>query len=89
MDEREGEPGRAHDARRAECDGLRAEGSRLVVSGSVIGAATVASTVLLGATCPLCVVGVPAIIGFGVYKRIRGELLHRALERETAAEGEG
>ncbi len=71
---------------RAACDAMRAEGTRLVASGSMIGLATVASTVLLGATCPLCIVGVPALIGFGVFQRVRGELLHRQLERESGSE---
>ena len=79
----------APDARRAECDAMRAEGNRLVVSGSVIGAATVASTLLLGATCPLCVIGVPALIGFGFVQRVRGELQLRALERQADADGTG
>ena len=56
-----------------------AEGNRLMVSGSAIGVASVASALLLGATCPLCVVGVPALIGFGIFQRIRGERLERAL----------
>lgn len=47
------------------------------MSGSAIGVASVASAVLLGATCPLCVVGVPALIGFGIYQRLRGETLKR------------
>lgn len=69
------------DAKRAECEAMRAEGTRLVGSGSLIGVATVASTVLLGAACPLCVVGVPALIGYGVIQRVRAERLLRELER--------
>jgi hypothetical protein len=50
-------------------EALREEGNRLLKSGTLIGLATVASTVALGATCPLCVVGVPALMGVGAYKR--------------------
>ena len=64
-----------------------AEGNRLMLSGGAIGAASVASAVLLGATCPLCVVGVPAIIGFGIYQRLRGELLRRRVTSAGPVEG--
>ena len=49
----------------------RAEGNRLIVSGAGLGALGAASAVVLGATCPLCVVGAPALVGFGFYKRWR------------------
>ena len=73
------------EARRVEHEELTREGNRLMLSGSAIGAATVASAVLLGATCPLCIVGVPALIGFGAYQRVRGELIRRELEKARAA----
>lgn len=63
-------------------DALAAEGNRLMLSGTAIGVATVASTVLLGATCPLCVVGVPALIGWGAAQRIRAEALKRKRPEE-------
>ncbi len=66
---------------------LAAEGNRLMLSGAAIGVATVASTVLLGATCPLCVVGVPALIGWGAAQRIRAELLERGRKEEKSTEG--
>ena len=47
------------------------EGNRLMLSGVTLGAIGVASTVVLGATCPLCVVGAPALVGWGIYKRYR------------------
>jgi hypothetical protein len=47
----------------------RAEGNRLMVTGVALGAVGAASAVLLGATCPLCVVGAPALVGWGAYKR--------------------
>jgi hypothetical protein len=50
-------------------DDERIEGNRLMVSGVALGAIGAASAVLLGATCPLCVVGAPALVGWGAYKR--------------------
>ncbi len=48
-----------------------AEGTRLMLSGASLGLLGVASAALLGATCPLCVVGAPALVGWGAYKRYR------------------
>lgn len=47
------------------------EGNRLMLSGAALGVVSVASAIVLGATCPLCVVGVPALVGWGAYKRYR------------------
>ena len=46
-----------------------AEGTRLMLSGAGLGAVGIASAVVLGASCPLCAVGAPALIGWGAYKR--------------------
>jgi hypothetical protein len=73
----ENEAAFAAEAQKREVEALKSEGNRLVVSGTAIGVASVASAVLLGATCPLCIVGVPALIGFGIYQRVRGEMLGR------------
>lgn len=45
------------------------EGTRLIVSGVGLGAVGAASAAVLGATCPLCVVGAPALVGWGAYRR--------------------
>lgn len=69
-------PERAAEERIAMADegqALEREGNRLMLSGSAIGVASVASAALLGATCPLCLVGVPAIIGYGLAQRVRGQ----------------
>jgi cytochrome c-type biogenesis protein CcmH/NrfG len=50
-------------------DAERTEGTRLIASGVGLGAVGAASAVVLGATCPLCIVGAPALVGWGVYKR--------------------
>lgn len=58
------------------------EGTRLIVSGLGLGAIGAASAVLLGATCPLCVVGAPALVGWGAYQRFQ------ARDRHPDPEGE-
>lgn len=45
------------------------EGTRLILSGVGLGAFGAISAVALGATCPLCVVGAPALVGWGAYRR--------------------
>lgn len=46
-----------------------AEGNELIGRGVGIGAFGLVSTALLGATCPLCVVAAPALVGAGLYSR--------------------
>ena len=60
----------ASDPRREPSPEAR-EGTRLIASGVGLGALGAASALVLGATCPLCVVGAPALVGWGVYKRWR------------------
>ncbi len=52
-----------------ERDEEKREGNRLMLSGAGLGLVGVTSTVVLGATCPLCVVGAPALVAWGAYKR--------------------
>lgn len=61
----------------------RAEGNRLMKSGVALGAVGAASAVLLGATCPFCVVGAPALVGWGAYKRWKAG----KVEPESPSEG--
>lgn len=49
----------------------REDGTELIVGGLGVGAIGVAGAVLLGATCPVCVVATPALIGAGLYRRWR------------------
>lgn len=49
----------------------RQEANQLMVGGVAIGAMGLAGTALLGATCPVCVVAAPAMLGLGAYKRWR------------------
>lgn len=73
----DGKPGGPGSETQAE----HAEGTRLIASGIGLGALGAASAVVLGATCPLCVVGAPALVGFGFYKR------WKANRKATASEG--
>ncbi|MCA9610946.1 MAG: hypothetical protein KC619_35375 [Myxococcales bacterium] len=69
-------------------EGDAREGTRLMWSGAAIGVASAASAVVLGATCPLCVVGAPALVGWGAYKRWNAKKrLAEAAAREEAVEG--
>ena len=65
------------------------EGTRLMWSGAAIGVASAASAVVLGATCPLCVVGAPALVGWGAYKRWNAKKwrAEAAAEREAPEGG--
>lgn len=44
-------------------------GNELIVTGVGVGAIGVLGTLLLGATCPVCVVATPALIGTGLYQK--------------------
>jgi hypothetical protein len=49
----------------------RKDANSLLGMGIGVGAFGAASALLLGAVCPLCVVVAPALVGAGVYKRVR------------------
>ncbi len=59
---------------------LRKEGNLYLGAGVGLGAFSTVSTLAVGATCPLCVVAVPALIGAGVYTR------HKAKKQESSSE---
>lgn len=46
------------------------EANTCMALGAGLGAAGTGTALLVGATCPLCVVIAPALFGFGVWKRI-------------------
>lgn len=52
-------------------DKPRSDGNDLILGGVGVGAIGVAGAVLLGATCPLCVVATPALIGAGLFQKWR------------------
>lgn len=47
---------------------LRQEANSLLGAGAVLGGAGLASGLLLGAVCPVCIVVTPALLGMGTYK---------------------
>lgn len=51
--------------------------SQLIGAGVGIGALGAAGAVLVGVTCPLCVVAAPALITAGVAKKVRDHLRRR------------
>jgi hypothetical protein len=50
-------------------DTLRKQGNEHLGAGLGLGAVTATSLAILGATCPLCYVAVPALIVSGIRKR--------------------
>jgi hypothetical protein len=42
-----------------------------LAAGAALGAVAVAEAAVFGVVCPLCVVGAPALIAVGAYKRLR------------------
>jgi len=54
----------------------RAEARRLMISGVVIGGLDLLALGALGVSCPLCVVGAPALVGWGAYRWLRARRPH-------------
>jgi hypothetical protein len=54
--------------------------------GAGLGAVSAGTALVVGATCPLCVVLAPALIGFGAWKRFT---VSRSTHCETAKENRG
>lgn len=50
-------------------DKVRKQGNEHLGAGVGLGVASIGSAVLLGATCPLCYVAVPALVASGLWKR--------------------
>jgi hypothetical protein len=49
----------------------RKDANAMILTGVGIGAFGAVSAAVIGATCPLCVVAAPALVGWGVFKRVR------------------
>lgn len=47
------------------------DGNDLIMGGVGVGAIGVVGAVVLGATCPICVVATPALIGAGLFQKWR------------------
>jgi hypothetical protein len=54
--------------------------NELLGMGATVGVVGVAGAVLLGATCPLCVVAAPALLGAGLVERLRAKRKHKGIE---------
>ncbi len=48
---------------------VRKQGNEYLGAGVGLGVASIGSAVLIGATCPLCIVAVPALVAGGLWKR--------------------
>lgn len=66
---------------------LRDAGSCLAV-GAGVGTVGTASALLLGATCPICVVMAPALIGLGLVKGYAARKRQAAIRAEEAEAAE-
>jgi hypothetical protein len=66
----------------------RVEANTALGTGLGIGAFGVASATLIGSVCPLCVVAAPALIGYGVYKRVQCARAERNAATEDEQENE-
>ena len=51
----------------------RQQGNELIGMGLGVGAIGALGATVLGATCPICVVAAPALLGAGVFKRWRAK----------------
>lgn len=63
------------------------DGNELLATGLGVGAIGVAGAVLLGATCPICVVATPALLGAGLYKKWKAKRA-RVLDERPSEEPE-
>jgi len=59
------------------------DANSILAIGTGLGALGVGSALLVGATCPLCVIVAPALIGVGAWKRFAA-----GRKKDTASESE-
>lgn len=62
---------------------LKQEAHTLLVGGATLGAFSAITATLLGATCPMCVVVAPVMLGAGAFKRWQVAKLEKR-ERDAA-----
>jgi hypothetical protein len=77
--------GLARDAH-AEVATLKEDGNRLLVGGATLGTFAVVTSALFAATCPMCVVVAPAMLGAGAVQRWRASRKERMCLEAAAAE---
>lgn len=66
--------------------GLRDDAKNLLVGGATLGTFSVVTTALLGATCPMCIVVAPVMLGAGAIQHWRASRLARACDAVTEVE---
>ena len=67
---------------------LREDSHRLLVGGATLGTFAVVTSALVGATCPMCVVVAPVMLGAGAVQRWRAIRKERACEESAVKQGE-
>lgn len=78
------------DSKRADHDAavavLRNDSHHLLVGGATLGTFAAVTGALFGATCPMCIVVAPVMLGAGAYKRWRLVCAERDRISEPKAE---
>jgi hypothetical protein len=77
------------DEREREKRALQDDARHLLMGGASLGAISIATTAFLGATCPLCVVAVPLMLGLGAYKQWRVMRAPTGSQEDAAPDGAG
>lgn len=54
----------------AAAERARSEGNQCIAMGVGVGALGTAAALALGATCPLCFIAAPGLVGVGLYRRL-------------------
>lgn len=80
-DERERKP-------EQEARELREDSHRLLAGGATLGTFAVVTSALVGATCPMCVVVAPVMLGAGAVQRWRAVRKERACADAETKRGE-
>lgn len=65
----------------------RQEGSQCIALGIGVGGLGTAAALTLGATCPICFIAAPALIGVGVYRRITAKESSQPINSSESGEG--
>jgi hypothetical protein len=61
---------------------LREDAKNLLVGGATLGTFSLVTTLLVGSTCPMCIVVAPVMLGAGAYKRWKLSCRERELAKD-------
>ncbi|MEZ4443009.1 MAG: hypothetical protein R3B72_28195 [Polyangiaceae bacterium] len=75
----------AAELEQAAVDEERADANHMLGMGASIGAIGLLTATAFGAVCPACIVATPALLGYGLYKRIR---VHRRTQATSVPDPE-